>query len=115
MKSDLENAAFFNRPARKWSLVASPGSSAVVALAAAQARKASFQAKTGKEMLFRNSDTQKLTNTSGKSISARLVSFDGSVVTMRSKGKTFRCPLSKLSFDSQMLVKSLAEFQASGS
>lgn len=66
-------------------------------------------------MLFRNFDMQKLTNASGKSISARLVSFDGSVVTMRSKGKTFRCPLSKLSFDSQLLVKSLADFQSSGS
>jgi len=43
------------------------------------------------------------------------MSFDGSVVTMRSKGKTFRCQLSKLSFDSQLLIKSLAEFQSSDS
>jgi len=34
---------------------------------------------------------------------------------MRSKGKTFLCPLSKLSLDSQLLVKSLAEFQSAGS
>ncbi|MCP4847237.1 MAG: hypothetical protein GY899_04730 [Verrucomicrobiaceae bacterium] len=114
MKSDLENAALFNRPARNWGL----GIKNPALAAAAQATAGSGQTRSGevgKQMLFRNFDTHKLTNASGKSISARLVSFDGAVVTMRSKGKTFRCPLSKLSFDSQMLVKSLVEFQASGS
>jgi hypothetical protein len=86
-----------------------------LAAAAQQASAGSAQAKAGQEMVFRNFDTHKLTNAAGKSISARLMSFDGSVVTMRSKGKTFRCQLSKLSFDSQLLIKSLAEFQSSDS
>ena len=112
MKSDLEKAAFFNRPAKNWGLA---GTNPRLTAAAQQASAGAVKNKAGKEMVFRNFDTHKLTNAAGKAISARLMSFDGSVVTMRSKGKTFRCPLSKLSLDSQLLVKSLAEFQSAGS
>jgi hypothetical protein len=88
---------------------------AAAAQAATATATATAKSKAGKEMMFRNFDTHQLTNSAGKSISARLISFDGSVVTMRTKGKTFRCPLSKLSLDSQLLIKSLAEFQPRGS
>ena len=60
-------------------------------------------------VLFRALPEQTLTNSQGKKIVAKMMDFDGKTLKLRTKGKDFSYPLSKLSEQSQSLVRSLAK------
>ena len=60
-------------------------------------------------VLFRALPEQTLTNAQGKTIVAKMMNFDGKTLKLRTNGKHFSYPLSKLSEQSQELVRSLAK------